>query len=304
MGSRTMVVVLLLCAALGLVACDSGGQDSGERASGEEEDRTVTRVVTVREPAPPETTRAAPNSGEVETTTAQEESPEDVLATQYRLINAGDYEGAYALFAEGSKQLVSAEQYRAFFEANAPYSVVDYTFPTVDVVGDAAIVGATFTVNSSAGQEYLERTQELVREGGVWRVVMRDEQVASFAATGQETAQYEPSSSPQYESADASDDGGGTETVTIRVVGDPGLAFTGNYGNIDTSRSVEGTTPAEFQQEVEAGILVFDSVSVVMQNASGAGELLVQLIVAGEVVKEASTTAQYGAVSVTYTPGE
>jgi len=259
----------------------------------------------VREPAPPETTRATPSSGETETAATQEEAPEDVLATQYRLINAGDYEGAYALFAEGSKQVVSAEQYRAFFEANAPYSVTDYSFTTVDVVGDTAIVVATFTVNSSAGQEYLERTQELAREGGVWRVVMRDEQVASFAATGQESsAQYEPPSPPQYESAGASDDGGGTETVTIRVVGDPGLAFTGNYGNIDTSRSVEGTTPAEFQQEVEAGFLVFDSVSVVMQNASGSGELMVQLIVAGEVVKEASTTAQYGVVSVNYTPGE
>jgi hypothetical protein len=31
---------------------------------------------------------------------------------------------------------------------------------------------------------------------------------------------------------------------------------------------------------------------------------LVQLIVAGEVVKEASTTAQHGVVSVNYTPGD
>lgn len=155
----------------------------------------MTRVVTVREPAPPETTRAEPGPKGSETAGA----PEDVLATQYRLINAGDYEGAYALFAESSKQVVPAEQYRAFFESNAPYSVTDYSFPTVDVVGDAASVVATFTVNSPAGQEYLERTQELVREGGVWRVVMRDEQIASFAATGQEAAQYGPPSSPRYE---------------------------------------------------------------------------------------------------------
>ncbi len=34
------------------------------------------------------------------------------------------------------------------------------------------------------------------------------------------------------------------------------------------------------------------------------GMLLVQMLVDGEVVKEARTAAQYGVVSVTYTPGE
>jgi hypothetical protein len=117
--------------------------------------------------------------------------PEDVLALQYRLINAGDYEGAYELFAERSKGVISLEQYRAFFETNSPYSVTDYSFPSVDVRGDAATVGAAFTVDSPSGREVLERTQELVCEGPVWRVVMREEQAAAFAEAVSEP-QYEP----------------------------------------------------------------------------------------------------------------
>ncbi len=121
------------------------------------------------------------------------QSPENVLISQYEFINAGDYESAYALFDEGSKQAVTPEQYRAFFEANAPYSVTGYSFPSVEEQGDAATVEAAFTVNSASGQEQLQRTQQLVREGGEWRVVMRTEQVGAFTGATeqpQETTQY------------------------------------------------------------------------------------------------------------------
>ena len=133
----------------------------------------------------------------------------------------------------------------------------------------------------------------------MWRVVMRDEQVASFAATGQESAQYEPPASPP---PDDDGGGGGSETVTIVVTGDPGVRFSGDIGNIDSSRSVEGTTPAQFEQQVDSGALAFDSVSATMQNMGGTGELRVEMVVDGEVVKESSTTAQYGVVSVNYAP--
>jgi hypothetical protein len=70
----------------------------------------VTRTVTVQEEAaPPETIAALETTtGTVEASAAEPTSPcggapEDVLALQYRLINAGDYEDAYGLFAERSK---------------------------------------------------------------------------------------------------------------------------------------------------------------------------------------------------------
>ncbi len=57
--------------------------------------------------------------------------------------------------------------------------------------GEAATVEAAFTVDSPAGREVLERTQELVCERTVWRAVMREEQAAAFAEAVSEP-QYEP----------------------------------------------------------------------------------------------------------------
>ena len=113
-----------------------------------------------------------------------EMAPEDVLALQYQYINADDYEAAYDLFAEESKQLVSPEQYRAYFENAGFYDIVDYTFVSVQVEGDTATVVTDYVVSSGiAGEEHYQRTQQLVREDGAWRVVMRDEQIEVFTGS-------------------------------------------------------------------------------------------------------------------------
>ena len=135
---------------------------------------------------------SAPQSSASESSASAGIAPEaqplvDALALQYQYINAGDYESAYALFDETSKQAVSLEQYSAFFEANAPYSLTDYSFPSASVQGDTGTVEATVTANSLSGQEQLQITQRFVREGEEWRVVMREEQVTNFV--GQD-AQY------------------------------------------------------------------------------------------------------------------
>ena len=154
--------------------------------------------------APP---ASPPNDQPDEQLAAQEGSPEEVLALQYRLINAGDYEGAYALFDDESKLLITPEQYTSYFESNAPYSITDYSFLSVDNRGDEASVEAELTATSGSGQESYGVTQPLVREGAAWRVVMRDEQASTFAGTEQETAQYEPepTSPPEGSSADFGD---------------------------------------------------------------------------------------------------
>jgi hypothetical protein len=121
----------MLTSAMVFAACGSE-----ERAPVEGDERTLTRTVMVTEANRPETTRAdrrRPGGGG-ETDAAQDGgSPEDALALQYRLINAGDWEGAYALFAEQSKQLILPGRYRAFFEANVPHSVTDQSFPSAEV---------------------------------------------------------------------------------------------------------------------------------------------------------------------------
>jgi hypothetical protein len=120
---------------------------------------------------------------EVEAGTSDEMAPEDILALQYEHINAGDYEAAYDLFAEQSKQLVSLEQYRAFFENAGYYQLIDYSFPSVQVDGDTASIVADFTVSSGTGESQYQKTQQIVRKDGSWRVVMRDEQVETFTGT-------------------------------------------------------------------------------------------------------------------------
>lgn len=83
----------------------------------------------------------------------------------------------------------------------------------------------------------------------------------------------------------------------------PREGFTGSYGNIDTTRSVDGTVPAEYEVKVDTGFMSFDAVTAVMQKAgAGAGELGVEIVVGGEVVKQTSTTAEYGVVTVTWSP--
>ena len=178
-GFVGLLVMPLLFSAIGC----GGGEEQVEQQRPGTVTEEVTRVVTVEETVP-----AAPETTGEEGATPEEQSPEETLALQYRYINAGDYEDAYALFAEQSKEAVPPEQYRAFFEENAPYSLTDYSFPSVEVEGETATVEAEFTVDSASGQESYERTQQLVREGGEWRVVMRADQAAAFAGTNPENA--------------------------------------------------------------------------------------------------------------------
>src|SRR5215217_6328569 len=64
---------------------------------------------------------------------SEETSPKEVLASQYRHINTGDYKAAYALFDAQSHQIISLEQYKGYFRDNAPYFIDRYMFPSVNV---------------------------------------------------------------------------------------------------------------------------------------------------------------------------
>ena len=119
-----------------------------------------------------------------EATTVPDQEPEEVLASQYELVNAGDYGAAYVLFDSGSQQLVSQEQYAAYFESLAPYEITNHSFSSAQVQGETATVVVDLTVSSSTGIEQYQVSQQMVLEDGSWRAVMRPEQVASFTAAG------------------------------------------------------------------------------------------------------------------------
>lgn len=253
-----------------------------EQAAQAEEARTESETAT-EEAAPPEGEDEAP----------QERKPEDVLTLQYEHINSADYEAAYDLFTNQSKDRVSLEQYSTWFQEAGNYQITNFSFPTVQVEEDTATLIADVSVTSNtAGEEQYQATQEMELENGNWRIVMRDGQVETFAGVDAE-------SSPQEDNATDSSSG-----VVVRVTGDPGIQFQGNIANLDSSRTVEGTTPAEFPVEVDQGFLSGDSVSANAQNMGGAGNLTVQIVSDGEVVKESSTSAEYGIAQVNWVPGE
>lgn len=85
-----------------------------------------------------------------------------------------------------------------------------------------------------------------------------------------------------------------TRAVTVRVTGSAGQSFGANYGNLSSSRSVEGTTPAEYEARVSSS--PGDYVSATVWKTTGdSRELRVQLVIDGTVVRDAATTKDYGA---------
>ena len=180
MIGRTALVVALFSVALFLVKCSGEQEQSGKQQEQSSEQETSSEALTTDE----QTGQADESSEEASSSPPEGRSPEETLALQYEYINKGDFEKAYSLFAEQSRREVSSEQYRVFFEVNAPYSVTDYSFSPAQTQGDSATVDTVFTANSVVGSERLQRTQRFVLENGEWRVVMRPDQVAIFTAIG------------------------------------------------------------------------------------------------------------------------
>jgi micrococcal nuclease len=190
------------------------------------------------------------NVAKKQETAPHEESPKEMLASQYRHINTGDYKAAYALFDAQSQQTVSLAQYRAYFRNNAPYSIDRYSFPSVEVSGDSATVTADLSVHSTTGHDRYQVTQQLVRQDGGWRVVLRDEQVASF------TAAQSPSASASASASSAPGGSGGNydATVTVsRVIDGDTIEISPSISGIEDVRLIGVDTPetVDPNEEVE-----------------------------------------------------
>lgn len=308
-----MLVVGLLFALAGVVAGCGGsesGDSSGDASSDsseqeqalEEAQRELTEAQQEAEEArrEAEEIRAQSESSDRETTESvvdevSELSPSETLGLQYEFLNSGQYEEAYELFAEQSQRLVSRELYSDFFAPT--YEVSEYSVASEQIAGETATVQADLVVTGSQqGTQQYPVTQEFALEDGEWRVLLRDEQVETFTG-GQADV-------PSAESERPDDPAAGGSGVIVRVTGSE--AFSGNYGTLDSSRSVDGVAPAEYAVEgLDTGMFSFDSVSAVMQkNGAGAGELRVEIVVDGEVVKESYTTAEYGVVQTNWSPAE
>jgi ketosteroid isomerase-like protein len=206
--------VLLAVALFLVIGCSSQSTppEQSENGSVEKADEQAAKEPTGKEGA------ASATAGQQ--THSPEPSPKEVLASQYRYINAGDYDAAYELFDEQSQQMVSSKQYSAYFASVAPYEIASYSFPSVQVQDDTASLVVDLAVSSSNGEERYQVTQKMVREEGDWRVVMRNAQVASFIAQAQSpsdvlAAQYEYINNGEYEKAYALFDAQSQQLVSL-----------------------------------------------------------------------------------------
>lgn len=82
---------------------------------------------------------------------------------------------------------------------------------------------------------------------------------------------------------------------TVKVLGDLGLQFTGNYtvvmsGGESISKSVEGAVPTRWNIRGK-------TVSCTFQNQSGYGKLVVEIWREGKLLAASETSARYGTVS-------
>lgn len=135
--------------------------------------------------------------------------------------------------------------------------------------------------------------------------------VISYALTSaqeRETASKQTEESTQREATDQRTTPAApenTRTLTIRVGGLTGQSFGANFGNLSSSRSVEGRAPADYEVQVSTDPGSGDYVTATAWKTTGdSNELKVQLLDEGKVIKESSTTKDYGVVAIRWSPGE
>jgi micrococcal nuclease len=240
---RVRLLVSLAMMLLLLVGCSEETSNPPEH---QEKKRGTEKVE--KQPVKEQKDEEGANVAKKQKSAPYEESPKEVLTSQYQHINTGDYKAAYALFDAQSQQTVSLAQYKAYFRNNAPYSIDRYSFPSVDVNGDSAAVTADLSVHSSAGHDRYRVNQRLVRQDGGWRVVMRDEQVASF------TAAQSPSASASASAGSASEESPGNydATVTVsRVVDGDTIEISPSIGGIEDVRLIGVDTPETVDPDEE-----------------------------------------------------
>lgn len=116
----------------------------------------------------------------IDETNLTEVSPQEVLALYYRYMNEQAWEDAYGLLSIQSQQRVSPEQWVAGWEARPSYTIEGYSISPVDVQGDLATLQVDLTVALVGLRVPASSTRQMVREDGVWRVVLSDSEVGTY----------------------------------------------------------------------------------------------------------------------------
>lgn len=135
----------------------------------------------------------------------------------------------------------------------------------------------------------------------------RYQQAASEQATQEESVQSSGAEDTSRTDPAASYGNASAKTVTVRVTGAGGERFGLNYGNLRSSRTVEGTLPAEDRTvRVRTDPTTGDYAWADAWKTSGdSKELRVQILdSSGKVITQRSSAASYGSAFVKWDPND
>src|SRR3970282_2187563 len=89
---------------------------------------------------------------------------------------------------------------------------------------------------------------------------------------------------------------GPARQVEVQVQGTAGVRFEGSLGEPGATRTITGTVPAQFRQQVR------ENVYVRVQKAAREGKIVVRVRMDGREVTSRSTDKPFGLVTVVYPP--
>lgn len=120
------------------------------------------------------------NLANVDETNLEEATPQESLALYYRYMNEQAWESAYGLLSSQSQQQVSPEQFVTKWQNTRSYKVEDYTVSSAEVRGDLAELQVEVRVALLGVKIPGQSTRQMVREDGIWRVVLSDREVSTY----------------------------------------------------------------------------------------------------------------------------
>ncbi len=123
-----------------------------------------------------------------------------------------------------------------------------------------------------------------------------EEEEANNASNGTTQAAQETTEPAQETTGDAASD------MIVMVSGTPGTAYSGGYGTIEETQSVNGILGTEPTGYEEVKVKGEDELAAVFRKTKPGdeGTLKVQFLVDGEVVAEGETSEQLGRVNVNW----
>lgn len=174
--------------------------------------------------------------------------------------------------------------------------------------GDRAATQAGTTVQSTiqettaagggaTAQGVQEGTQEKTGEGQTSQQ-QRQQAQQQAEQQRQQAQQQKQQAQQQNQNQQGQQQQGQQQTVTVRITGTEGLAFSGRVGSAQELKRVEGSVPKEYELPFRGGA----ATAAVRKQEPGRGTLRVEVVRGGEVIASQETSSAPGILNIVWTP--